>query len=155
MYVYVYKILSLNLTLVTIPNDLKWKRPAVTRAHDHSGITVKVSELPKGTARLIIGYTRLDLGVPIEGEYVNLQAWQSTTFTSLEPIASAKYRITAWGLGGGVDGHRKRNQSPTVIEVPTLSQGECLKDLQYNIILHRMFPLILLSLIYTLLVLLS
>ena len=141
MYVYVYKILSLNLTLVTIPNDLKWKRPAVTRSH--SGITVKVSELPKGTARLIVGYTRLDLGVPVEGEYVNLHAWQSTTFTSLEP--SAKYRITAWGLTGGVYGHRKRNQSPTVIEVPTPSQGECLLDL-YSTILHCILPLILLSL---------
>ena len=85
---------------------------------------MNVSELPDGTSRLIIGYTRLDLGVPVEGEYVNLPECDSKTFAPLVP--GAKYRITAWGLGGGFDEDRRRSQLPIMIDESTLSLGECL-----------------------------
>ena len=44
----------------------------------------------------------------------------SRTFSSLVP--GAKYRITAWGLGGGDD--RRRSQSPAVREVTTMEQSK-------------------------------
>ena len=100
---------------------------------------MNVSELPDGTARLIIGYTRLDLGVPVEGEYVNLRECDSKTFAPLVP--GAKYRITAWGLGGGFDEDRRRSQSPIMRNESTLSLGECLQDLQNSCI--SIFPSIL------------
>ena len=90
-----------------------------TRGTDTS-ITVKIGTLPSGIARVIIGYHRLDLGVPVVGRYVDNGNSTSRTFSSLVP--GAKYRITAWGLGG-VD-NRKRSQSPAVIEVTTMEKGE-------------------------------
>ena len=69
-----------------------------------------------GLDRVIIGYHRLDLGVPVVGEYMNER---SITFSSLVP--GAKYRITAWGLGGSDD--RRRSQSPAVREVTTMEKG--------------------------------
>ena len=71
-------------------------------------------------ARVIIGYHRLDLGVPIVGEYGNNGMRSSRTISSLVP--GAKYRITAWGLGGG--GDRRRSQSPAVREVTTMERSE-------------------------------
>ena len=73
-----------------------------------------------GTGRDIIGYHRLDLGVPVVGKYVNIGMSSSKTFSSLVP--GAKYRITAWGLGG--DGDRRRSQSPAVMEVTTMEQSK-------------------------------
>ena len=105
-----------------------------------SAITVTLGKLPDGIKRVMVGYTRLDLGVPVEGKYVNLPECGKTTFHSL--VSGTKYRITAWGLGGG--SNRKRCQSPTEVEVTTRSKGGCLLDLQYNIV--SIFPLILLSL---------
>ena len=73
-----------------------------------------------GIKKAIIGYHRLDLGVPVVGEYRNYGTALSKTFSSLVP--GAKYRITAWGLGGGGDG--KMSQSPAVREVTTMEQSE-------------------------------
>ena len=73
-----------------------------------------------GTGRDIIGYHRLGLGVPVVGEYVNNGKVSSRTFSSLVP--GAKYRITAWGLGG--DGDRNRSQSPAVREVTTMEKSK-------------------------------
>ena len=103
---------------------------------------MNASELPNGTDRVVIGYTRLDLGIPVEGEYVNIRACESKTFSSLVP--GAKYRITAWGLGKGIDEDRRRCQSPIMIlDESTLSQGECLQYLHNSF--TSIFPLILLS----------
>ena len=44
----------------------------------------------------------------------------SRTFSSLVP--GAKYRITAWGLGGS--GNKRRSQSPAVKEVTTMEKSE-------------------------------
>ena len=85
-----------------------------------SSITVNIGAIPSGIERVIIGYHRLDLGVPVVGEYGNNQKELSRTFTSLVP--GARYRITAWGLGGGDD--RRRSQSPAVREVTTMEQSE-------------------------------
>ena len=77
---------------------------------------MNIGTIPSGIERVIIGYHRLDLGVPVGGEYVNHREG-SRTFSSLVP--GAKYKITAWGLGGGKNTDRKRSQSPTVMEVTT------------------------------------
>ena len=76
-----------------------------------------------GTGRVIIGYHRLDLGVSVGGEYENNRELSSRTFSSLVP--GAKYRITAWELGGG--DNRRRNQSPAVREVTTMEQCELMQ----------------------------
>ena len=91
-----------------------------------TNITVNIGTIiPSGIERVIIGYHRLDLGVPVAGEYVNNQIGSSRTFSSLVP--GAKYRITAWGLGGGDD--RRRSQSPAVREVTTMEQSELMGTL--------------------------
>ena len=85
-----------------------------------TSITVNIGAIPSGIERVIIGYHRLDLGVPVVGEYGNNGQVSSRTFSSLVP--GAKYRITAWGLGGGDD--RRRSQSPAVREVTTMEKGK-------------------------------
>ena len=83
---------------------------------------MNIGTIPNGIDRVIIGYHRLDLGVPVVGEYGNNGMGLSRTFSSLVP--GAKYRITAWGLGGGMDTDRKRSWSPAVREVITMEQSE-------------------------------
>ena len=73
-----------------------------------------------GFGRLIIEYRRLDLGVPVVGEYWNNGKRSSRTFSTLEP--GAKYRITAWLLGGSDD--RRRSPSPAVREVTTMEHSK-------------------------------
>ena len=84
-------------------------------------ITVNIGAIPsRAIERVIIGYHRMDLGVPVVGEYVNNGMGTSRTFSLLVP--GAKYRITAWGLGGS--GDRRRSQSPAVREVTTMEQSK-------------------------------
>ena len=85
-----------------------------------TSVTVNIGNTPSGIHKVIIGYHRLVLGVPVVGEYVNNGMGSSRTFYSLVP--GAKYRITAWGLGVGGDG--KMSQSPAVREVTTMEKGE-------------------------------
>ena len=102
--------------------------PDVSITHTTStdtSITVNISTIPSGIERVIIGYHRLDLGVPVVGEYGNNGMSSSRTFSSLVP--GAKYRITAWGLGGGKDTDRKRSQSPAVREVTTMVKSELMQ----------------------------
>ena len=91
----------------------------------NTSITVNIGTIPSGIDRVIIGYHRLDLGVPVVGEYVNNDKRSSRTFSSLVP--GAKYRITAWGLSGGHD--RRRSQSPAVREVTTMEKSELMGTL--------------------------
>ena len=86
----------------------------------NTSITVNIDTRPRGIDRVIIGYHRLFLGVPVVGEYVNNDQESSRTFSSLVP--GAKYRITAWGLGGGDD--RRKSQSPAVREVTTMGRSK-------------------------------
>ena len=81
---------------------------------------MNIGNIPSGIERVIIGYHRLDLGVPVVGEYGNNGMLSSRTFSSL--VHGAKYRITAWGLGGGDD--RRRSQSPAVREFNTMEQSK-------------------------------
>ena len=90
------------------------------KTRTNTSITVNIGAIPSDIERVIIGYHRLDLGVPIVGEYVNNGMESSRTFSSLVP--GTKYRITAWGLGGG--DNRTRSQSPAVREVTTMEQSE-------------------------------
>ena len=87
-------------------------------------MNIKIGTIPSGIDRVIIGYHRLDLGVSVVGEYGNNDKdGKSKTFSSLVP--GAKYRITAWNLGGGDD--RRRSQSPAVREVTTMEQSELMQ----------------------------
>ena len=88
---------------------------------------MKIGTIPDGIDRVIIGYHRLDLGQPVVGKYVNNNRRRSITFHSLVP--GAKYRITAWGLGGNNDSTRIRSHSPTVVEIVTRQQGKLIKTL--------------------------
>ena len=90
---------------------------------------MNIGAIPSGIERVIIGYHRLNLGVPVVGEYGNNGRGSPRTFPSLVP--GAKYRITAWGLGGG--GDRRRSQSPAVREVTTMEQSELM-----NTVIHTM-----------------
>ena len=81
---------------------------------------MNIGNISSGIDRVIIGYHRLDLGVPVVGGYGNIGMVSSRTFSSLVP--GAKYRITAWGLGGGDD--RRRSQSPAVREVATMDTSK-------------------------------
>ena len=81
-----------------------------------TSITVNISMIE----RILIGHQRLDLGVPVGGEYVNNPDGSSRTFSSLVP--GARYRITVWGLGGGDD--RRRSRSPAVREITTMEQSK-------------------------------
>ena len=86
-----------------------------------TSITVNIGTIPRGIERVIVGYHRLVLGVPVVGVYGNNNKYsKSRTFSSLVP--GAKYRITAWGLGGGDD--RRRSQSPAVREITTMEQSK-------------------------------
>ena len=91
-------------------------------ANYDTNITVKIGTLPCGIDRVIIGYHRLDLGVPVVGKHVNNGKRSSRTFSSLVP--GAKYRITAWGLGDGRRDDRKRGKSPALVEVTTMERSE-------------------------------
>ena len=85
---------------------------------------MNIGNIPSGIERVIIGYHRLDLGVPVVGEYGNNYGVRiSRTFSSL--VSGGKYRITAWGLGGSDD--RRRSQSPAVREVTTMEQSELMQ----------------------------
>ena len=75
-----------------------------------------IGTVPNDIDRVIIGYHRIDLGVPVVGEYVNNGKGGSRTFFSLVP--GATYRITAWGLGD-----TKRIRLPAVIEVTTMEKS--------------------------------
>ena len=136
-------ILSYFIILGTLPNV----SIAGTTSTDTS-ITVNIGTLPSGIARDIIGYHRLDLGVPVIGEHVNNRMRSSITFSSLVP--GAKYRITVWGLGGGDD--RRSSQSPDTREVTTIEHSElmgtrtsihmyilCSNQLNYNLYIFRCY----------------
>ena len=81
---------------------------------------MNIGTIPDGVDRVIIGYHRLDLGQPVVGQFVNNHRRNSRTFPSLVP--GAKYRITAWGLGGGSD--RIRSRAPAVVDVTTNQTSE-------------------------------
>ena len=85
-----------------------------------------ISSVFGGRRRVIIGYHRLDLGVPVVGKYDNNHKSRSRTFSSLVP--GAKYRITAWGLHL-VDYNGRRSQSPAVREVTTMEKSELMGTL--------------------------
>ena len=85
-----------------------------------TSIAVNIGNITSGIDRVIIGYHRLDLGVPVVGEHGNKGQVSLRALSSLVP--GAKYRITAWGLGGS--GNKRRNQSPAVREVTTMEKGK-------------------------------
>ena len=85
-----------------------------------TSITVNIGTIPSGIERVITGYHRLDLGVPVVGEYINNLEKSSRTFSSLVP--GAKYMIMAWGIGG--INNNSRSQSAALIEVTTTDQSK-------------------------------
>ena len=93
---------------------------------------MNIGTIPDEVDRVIIGYHRLDLGQPVVGQYVNNHKRSSGTFPSLVP--GAKYRITAWGLGGS--SNRIRSRSPAVVEVTTKSTQSKMSIITYYIQQH-------------------
>ena len=112
---YVYIMILQFIILGTLPNV----SITGTTSTDTS-ITVNIGTIPGGIERVIIGYHRLDLGLPVVGEYINNLERSSGTFSSLVP--GAKYMIMAWGLGGIND--KSRSQSAALIEVTTTDQSK-------------------------------
>ena len=66
----------------------------------------------------LVGYSRLDLGVPLQGEHVRLPPKQRVWRVPVAP--GATYRIVAWG----VKGTRDRSQLPRVSTMKTKKSGE-------------------------------
>ena len=94
---------------------------------------MNIGAIPRDIDRVITEYPRLDLGVPVVGEYkkdghpFNKQRMTPVPVRESETIISSlvpgvKYRILVWGLGGGDD--RRRSQSPAVREVTTMERSE-------------------------------
>ena len=109
--------ISFGSTYIPLPQTHAGTLPPVniTGTRKIANITaLHIGTIPDEIARVIIGYRRLDLGQPVVGEYGKLSSGHSKTFHSLVP--GAKYRITAWGLGGGGSDTR-RSRSPAVVEV--------------------------------------
>ena len=92
--------------------------------YSDTSITVKLGTImiPSGIDRVIIGYHRLDLGVPVVGKHVNNDKHKLITFSSLVP--GAEYIIIAWGLGTSDKDDRKRGKSPALVEVTTMERSE-------------------------------
>ena len=116
---YDHGIKYIILILGTLPDV------SITLSSTDTSVTVNIGSIHSGFGRVIIGYHRLDLGVPVEGDYGNNIKGSSRTFSSLVP--GAKYRITAWGLGGS--SNRRRSQSPAVKEVTTMEKSELMGTL--------------------------
>nr|WNS50110.1 insulin-like protein receptor [Halisarca dujardinii] len=72
-------------------------------------------DMSNGIGRVITGYHRLDLGHEMVGQFHNNGMKKKLMFSALVP--GARYRITAWGLGGGPN--KKRGSAPAVLEVTT------------------------------------
>ena len=70
------------------------------------------------TTAVITGYEVTRFGVPMIGEYVNTGRGRTVTISPAVP--GARYRITAWALGGG-----NRSTTPAVVEATTGEAGEC------------------------------
>ena len=87
-----------------------------------NSITVNIETIPDGIERVIIGYHRLDIGQPVVGQYVNNYYKRSSPITFSSLVPGAKYRITAWGLGGGSD--RRRSRSPALVEFTIKPKSE-------------------------------
>ena len=66
----------------------------------------------------LVGYTRLDLGVPLQGEHMRLRPKQRVWRILAAP--GATYGIVAWG----VEGTRDRSQLPRVLTVKNEESGK-------------------------------
>ena len=67
---------------------------------------------------LIAGYEVTRFGVPMIGQYDNLENRGSVTISPAVP--GAQYRITAWALDDG-----RRSATPAVVDATTGEAGEC------------------------------
>ena len=85
----------------------------------------------------LVGYTRLDLGVPLQGEHVRLPPQQRVWRVFAAP--GATYRIIAWG----VKGTRDRSQLPKVLTMKTKESGKfmptCMEALVYLYLMHTVY----------------
>ena len=103
----------------------------------NTSITVNIGTIPSGIERVIIGYHRLNFGVPVVGEYTNNLDKSSRTLSSLVP--GAKYMIMAWGIGGIND--KSRSQSAALIEVTTTDQSKLMGMYMTNKHVHHLIIL--------------
>ena len=73
------------------------------------------------TTRVITGYEVFRFGVPMIGEYVNVNTGRGRTVTISPAVPGAQYRKTAWALDDGT----RRSATPAVESVVTGEASEC------------------------------
>ena len=83
-------------------------------------VVLEVSSNTDGRPYSIVGYKRLDLGLPIHGEYWELSGITNSTHELKALVPGATYRITVWGVVGYVN----RSSQPAVLTVRTKNSSE-------------------------------
>jgi hypothetical protein len=83
-------------------------------------VVLEVSFNTDGRPYSIGGYKRLDLGLPIQGEYWEAQYFDNSTHVLKALVPGATYRITVWGVVGYVN----RSTQPAVLTVKTNESSE-------------------------------
>ena len=84
-------------------------------------VRIVLNNIPSGIGRIIVGYERHDLGVTLQGEYVNIAERKQYTFSSLVP--GARYTVVVQGLSPSADGG-KRSQHVTRRDFRTKVKGQ-------------------------------
>ena len=59
-------------------------------------VRIFLNDIPSDIDRVIVGYERHDLGVTLQGEYVNIENRTERTFSSLVP--GARYTVVVQGF---------------------------------------------------------
>ena len=94
-------------------------------------VLIQLSPIPSGITRVIIGYERHDLGVTLQGRYVNIGKRTQHVFSPLVP--GAKYTVVVLGLGGTSTLERSEN----IARRPFRSKQASMCITKYNFIMLR------------------
>ena len=86
-----------------------------------TGVRIVLNDIPSDIGRTIVGYERHDLGVTLQGEYVNIKKSKQHTFSSLVP--GARYTVVVQGLSPSANG-RQRSQHVTKRDFKTKVKGQ-------------------------------
>ena len=84
-------------------------------------VRIVFNNIPSDIGRTIVGYERHDLGVTLQGEYVNIFRRTEHTFSSLVP--GARYTVVVQGLHESANGGQ-RSQHVTRRDFQTKVKGQ-------------------------------
>ena len=85
-------------------------------------VRIVLNNIPLDIHRTIVGYERHDLGVTLQGEYVNIERHRQNTFSSLVPGAS--YTVVVQGLHKSViEGQRSQHVTRRDFKTKVKGQG--------------------------------